>query len=201
MFASFSAFTVGHGKVSRPCDPGQPVWMGSVCRSREVQRYALPAFQQGRPSGKGLFSLKFSNKITFFFFLFLNIMCFWSIRLLTGPEQLTKTRDTQVSETAVRNVSPWWTYLGSGCLDLPQLKYVAVKMNGTQKCIAHHLYLFLFSDKYSSQFGGGSQYAYFHEEDETSFQLVDTAKTQKTAYQRNRMRFAQVEQIVTKSLI
>lgn len=47
-------------------------------------------------------------------------------------------------------------------------------------------------DKYSSQFGGGSQYAYFHEEDETSFQLVDTAKTQKTAYQRNRMRFAQV---------
>lgn len=51
----------------------------------------------------------------------------------------------------------------------------------------------LFStDKYSSQFGGGSQYAYFHEEDETSFQLVDTAKTQKTAYQRNRMRFAQV---------
>lgn len=54
----------------------------------------------------------------------------------------------------------------------------------------------MFSDKYSSQFGGGSQYAYFHEEDETSFQLVDTAKTQKTAYQRNRMRFAQVEQIV-----
>lgn len=50
------------------------------------------------------------------------------------------------------------------------------------------------SDKYSSQFGGGSQYAYFHEEDETSFQLVDTAKTQKTAYQRNRMRFAQVQQ-------
>lgn len=47
-------------------------------------------------------------------------------------------------------------------------------------------------DKYSSQFGGGSQYAYFHEEDETSFQLVDTARTQKTAYQRNRMRFAQV---------
>ncbi|MGH0173006.1 UNVERIFIED_CONTAM: hypothetical protein FKN15_012650 [Acipenser sinensis] len=48
-------------------------------------------------------------------------------------------------------------------------------------------------DKYSSQFGGGSQYAYFHEEDETSFQLVDTAKTQKTAYQRNRMRFAQAQ--------
>lgn len=52
--------------------------------------------------------------------------------------------------------------------------------------------VFVPADKYSSQFGGGSQYAYFHEEDETSFQLVDTAKTQKTAYQRNRMRFAQV---------
>uniref|UniRef100_A0A4W4ED77 Eukaryotic translation initiation factor 3 subunit D n=1 Tax=Electrophorus electricus TaxID=8005 RepID=A0A4W4ED77_ELEEL len=48
-----------------------------------------------------------------------------------------------------------------------------------------------YTNKYSSQFGGGSQYAYFHEEDEASFQLVDTAKTQKTAYQRNRMRFAQ----------
>ncbi|TFK07315.1 tRNA pseudouridine(38/39) synthase [Platysternon megacephalum] len=48
-----------------------------------------------------------------------------------------------------------------------------------------------YTNKYSSQFGGGSQYAYFHEEDETSFQLVDTARTQKTAYQRNRMRFAQ----------
>lgn len=57
----------------------------------------------------------------------------------------------------------------------------------TQTCL-----VLLSLDKYSSQFGGGSQYAYFHEEDETSFQLVDTAKTQKTAYQRNRMRFAQV---------
>lgn len=55
------------------------------------------------------------------------------------------------------------------------------------------IWLYVLTDKYSSQFGGGSQYAYFHEEDETSFQLVDTAKTQKTAYQRNRMRFAQVQ--------
>ncbi|KAK7829223.1 hypothetical protein U0070_012694 [Myodes glareolus] len=47
------------------------------------------------------------------------------------------------------------------------------------------------TSKYSSQFGGGSQYAYFHEEDETSFQLVDTAHTQETAYPRNRVRFAQ----------
>uniref|UniRef100_A0A3P9PAF7 Uncharacterized protein n=1 Tax=Poecilia reticulata TaxID=8081 RepID=A0A3P9PAF7_POERE len=60
-------------------------------------------------------------------------------------------------------------------------------------------FLLLFSDKYSSQFGGGSQYAYFHEEDETSFQLVDTAKTQKTAYQRNRMRFAQVTQNLSRT--
>jgi len=62
--------------------------------------------------------------------------------------------------------------------------------------LCYDYYLIFSSDKYSSQFGGGSQYAYFHEEDETSFQLVDTAKTQKTAYQRNRMRFAQVQKII-----
>ena len=45
-------------------------------------------------------------------------------------------------------------------------------------------------DKYQSQFGSGSQqYAYYHEVDDTSFQLVDTSKPQKTAYQRNRQRF------------
>ncbi|EHB15907.1 Eukaryotic translation initiation factor 3 subunit D [Heterocephalus glaber] len=49
----------------------------------------------------------------------------------------------------------------------------------------------MYTNKYSSQFGGGSQNAYFHEEDESSFQLVDTACTQKIAYQRNRMWFAQ----------
>uniref|UniRef100_A0A3P9J0R4 Eukaryotic translation initiation factor 3, subunit D n=1 Tax=Oryzias latipes TaxID=8090 RepID=A0A3P9J0R4_ORYLA len=48
-----------------------------------------------------------------------------------------------------------------------------------------------YPNRYTSQFGGGSVYAYFHEENETTFQLVDTAKTQKTAYQKNRMRFAQ----------
>lgn len=58
--------------------------------------------------------------------------------------------------------------------------------------LCHLCIYFFLTDKYSSQFGGGSQYAYFHEEDEASFQLVDTAKTQKSAYQRNRMRFAQV---------
>ena len=51
----------------------------------------------------------------------------------------------------------------------------------------------LSSDKYSSQFGGGSnQYAYYHDEDESSFQLVDSAKVQKPIYQRGRGRFNQV---------
>jgi translation initiation factor 3 subunit D len=47
-------------------------------------------------------------------------------------------------------------------------------------------------NKYSSQFGGtASQYAYYHEEDESSFQLVDTSRVQKPIYQRGRMRFNQ----------
>ena len=50
----------------------------------------------------------------------------------------------------------------------------------------------MFVDKYQSQFAGGSQYAYYHEGDESSFQLVDTTKPQKTAYQRNRQRFNNV---------
>ena len=52
----FLILTSGHGQVQRPCDPGQPVRMGSLCSPGEVQRHALPAFQQRRPSGKGLFS-------------------------------------------------------------------------------------------------------------------------------------------------
>ena len=49
-----------------------------------------------------------------------------------------------------------------------------------------------YMNKYASQFGGGgSQYAYYHEDDETSFQLVDTARMQKPIHQRNRMRFNQ----------
>ncbi|XP_013417569.1 eukaryotic translation initiation factor 3 subunit D-like isoform X2 [Lingula anatina] len=48
-----------------------------------------------------------------------------------------------------------------------------------------------YMNKYSSQFGGGSQYAYYHEEDESTFQLVDTAKVQKPIYQRARMKFNQ----------
>ncbi|KAI0208592.1 Eukaryotic translation initiation factor 3 subunit D [Lamellibrachia satsuma] len=46
--------------------------------------------------------------------------------------------------------------------------------------------------KYSSQFGGTTnQYAYYHDEDESSFQLVDTARIQKPPYQRGRNRFTQ----------
>jgi len=41
--------------------------------------------------------------------------------------------------------------------------------------------------KYQSQYGaGGTQYAYYHDEDETSFQLVDTAKAVKPLYGRGR---------------
>lgn len=41
-------------------------------------------------------------------------------------------------------------------------------------------------DKYQSQFGGGTQYTYYHEEDENTFHLVDTARVQKPPYQRGR---------------
>uniref|UniRef100_U5EU19 Eukaryotic translation initiation factor 3 subunit D n=1 Tax=Corethrella appendiculata TaxID=1370023 RepID=U5EU19_9DIPT len=36
-----------------------------------------------------------------------------------------------------------------------------------------------YPNKYASQFGGGSQYAYYHDEDETTFHLVDSARIQK----------------------
>ena len=45
-----------------------------------------------------------------------------------------------------------------------------------------------FLDKYTSQFGTGNQYAYYHDEDETTFHLVDTARVQKPPYQRGRFR-------------
>uniref|UniRef100_A0A8D8UCE9 Eukaryotic translation initiation factor 3 subunit D n=1 Tax=Cacopsylla melanoneura TaxID=428564 RepID=A0A8D8UCE9_9HEMI len=41
-------------------------------------------------------------------------------------------------------------------------------------------------NKYQSQFGTGSQYAYYHEEDESTFHLVDTTRIQKPPYQRGR---------------
>ncbi|XP_055551515.1 eukaryotic translation initiation factor 3 subunit D [Wyeomyia smithii] len=45
-----------------------------------------------------------------------------------------------------------------------------------------------YPNKYTSQFGGGSQYAYYHEEDETTFHLVDSARVQKPPHQRGRFR-------------
>lgn len=43
-------------------------------------------------------------------------------------------------------------------------------------------------DKYASAFGSGSQYAYYHDEDESTFHLVDTTRVQKPPYQRGRFR-------------
>lgn len=37
-------------------------------------------------------------------------------------------------------------------------------------------------------------FSYYHEEDESSFQLVDTSRPQRPLYQRNRNRFGQVSQ-------
>jgi len=44
-----------------------------------------------------------------------------------------------------------------------------------------------YMNKYNAQIGaGGTQYAYYHEEDESSFQLVDTAKTTRPMFGRGR---------------
>lgn len=50
---------------------------------------------------------------------------------------------------------------------------------------------YIILDKYTSQFGSGSQYAYYHDEDETTFHLVDTTRVQKPPYQRGRFRHNQ----------
>lgn len=42
------------------------------------------------------------------------------------------------------------------------------------------------TNKYNSQFGAGTQYAYYHEEDDSTFQLVDTSKAHKPLHQRGR---------------
>ncbi|KAL5258316.1 hypothetical protein ACHWQZ_G008970 [Mnemiopsis leidyi] len=42
---------------------------------------------------------------------------------------------------------------------------------------------------YNQQFGTGQHYSYFHEEDESSFQLVDSSKPQRSLYQRSRARY------------
>jgi len=52
-----------------------------------------------------------------------------------------------------------------------------------------------YQNKYNSTFAGpgASQYAYYHEEDDTTFQLVDTSRVQKPVYQRGRMKFNQTK--------
>ncbi|CAD5124348.1 DgyrCDS12637 [Dimorphilus gyrociliatus] len=51
-------------------------------------------------------------------------------------------------------------------------------------------------NKYQSQFGANAtQYAYYHEEDESSFQLVDTTRQQKSIYQRNRVKYTQYQKM------
>ncbi|KAJ8970241.1 hypothetical protein NQ317_017601 [Molorchus minor] len=45
-----------------------------------------------------------------------------------------------------------------------------------------------YASKYVSLFGSGSQYAYYHDEDESTFHLVDTTRVQKPPYQRGRFR-------------
>lgn len=54
--------------------------------------------------------------------------------------------------------------------------------------------LILVSDKYTSQYGGqANPYSYYHDEDESTFQLVDTSRVQRPIYQKGRLRFTQVE--------
>ncbi|GIX70365.1 eukaryotic translation initiation factor 3 subunit D [Caerostris extrusa] len=48
-----------------------------------------------------------------------------------------------------------------------------------------------YANKYQSQFGAGNQYAYYHEEDETTFQLVDTTRVHKPMHHRGRFRMNQ----------
>ncbi|KAF7989029.1 hypothetical protein HCN44_007339 [Aphidius gifuensis] len=42
------------------------------------------------------------------------------------------------------------------------------------------------NNKYTSQFGSAGQYSYYHDEDESTFHLVDTTRVQKPPYQRGR---------------
>lgn len=52
------------------------------------------------------------------------------------------------------------------------------------------------TDKYVNVYGlGGQTYTYHHEQDESTFQLVDTAKIQKPLYQKGRPRFNQVSEV------
>lgn len=79
--------------------------------------------------------------------------------------------------------------LCSQCDYIPIYKYTHT-MTGSVVCIEifHFNNQIIPTDKYASQFGTGSQYAYYHDEDETTFHLVDTARVQKPPYQRGRFR-------------
>ena len=70
------------------------------------------------------------------------------------------------------------------------------RTGGIRKSLNCQYRLYFVIDKYQSQFAAGTQYAYYHEGDESSFQLVDTSKPQKTAYQKNRQRFNNVRFIM-----
>lgn len=43
-----------------------------------------------------------------------------------------------------------------------------------------------YANKYASQFGSNNQYTYFHDEDESSFKLVDNSTIQKRTFFRGR---------------
>ena len=52
-------------------------------------------------------------------------------------------------------------------------------------------------DKYTGMYGlGGQTYVYHHDEDESSFQLVDTARIQKPQHQKSRARYNQVRAVL-----
>ena len=56
--------------------------------------------------------------------------------------------------------------------------------------------IFILTDKYSSVYGGGGQtYVYHHEEDESSFRLVDTARVQKQPHHNKRIKYSQVSDV------
>eukprot|EP00116_Pleurobrachia_bachei_P002791 sb/3463053/ len=46
-----------------------------------------------------------------------------------------------------------------------------------------------YRSNYHQQFGSGAHYSYYHEEDDNTFQLVDTTKPQRSLYQRSRARY------------
>lgn len=116
-----------------------------------------------------------------------------SARSATGLEPLKWTRSSQVS--AWINIS--FHEINSKnecnkpnryCISLAHFSIENVRLCTHNAIYANFFYLLFLIDKYTSQFGTGSQYAYYHDEDETTFHLVDTARVQKPPYQRGRFR-------------